>query len=62
LSMHAIHYPGWVAEIDGQDVEVLRADHLFRAVEVPSGNHRIVFAYRPLSWSNLKHAAEMVLR
>ena len=62
LSMHATVYPGWIAEIDGQDVPVLRADHLFRAVEVPAGSHRVVFAYRPLSWSNLKHAVEMVLR
>ena len=62
LAMHATAYPGWVAEIDGQEVPVLRADHLFRAVELPAGSHRVVFAYRPLSWTNLKHAAEMVLR
>ena len=62
LAMHATAYPGWVAEIDGQEVPVLRADHLFRAVELPPGSHRVVFAYRPLSWTNLKHAAEMVLR
>jgi Bacterial membrane protein YfhO len=62
LAMHATSYPGWIAQIDGQEVPVLRADHLFRAVEVPPGNHRIIFAYRPLSWSNLKQAAEMVLR
>jgi hypothetical protein len=62
LAMHATAYPGWIAEIDGQEVPVLRADHLFRAVEVPPGSHRIVFSFRPLSLSNLKRAAEMVLR
>jgi uncharacterized membrane protein YfhO len=62
LSMHATAYPGWVAEIDGQEAPVLRADNLFRAVEVPAGNHRIVFTYRPLSLANLKLAMEMVLR
>jgi hypothetical protein len=39
---------------------VLRADHLFPAAEVPPDSHRVVFACRPLSWSNLKHAVEMV--
>jgi hypothetical protein len=62
LAAHATVYPGWVAEIDGQQVPVLRADHLFRAVEVPGGSHRVVFSYRPLSWTNLRHAAEMALR
>ena len=57
LSMHATSYPGWVAEIDGQEVPVLRADHLFRAVEVPAGSRRIIFTYRPLSLANLKLAA-----
>lgn len=62
LAVHATAYPGWVAEIDGEQVPVLRADHLFRAVEVPPGNHRIVFSYKPLSWHNLKQAAAMLLR
>jgi hypothetical protein len=61
LAVHATAYPGWVAEIDGREVPVLRADHLFRAVEVPGGNHRVVFSYRPLSWANLKQALEMAL-
>jgi hypothetical protein len=61
LAMHATAYPGWIAEIDRQEVPVLRADHLFRAVEVPPGNHRIVFSFRPLSLTNLKRAAEMLL-
>jgi uncharacterized membrane protein YfhO len=62
LALHATAYPGWVAEIGGQDAPVLRADHLFRAVEVPPGNHRIVFSFRPLSFQNLMRAAEAVLR
>ena len=46
LAMHATAYPGWVAEIDGQEVPVLRADHLFRAVEVPRRQppHRLHFS------------------
>lgn len=60
--MHATADPGWIAEIGGQEVPVLRADHLFRAVEGPAGHHRIVFRFRPWSLENLKLAAEMVLR
>ena len=61
LAVHATAYPGWVAEIDGHEAPVLRADYLFRAVEVPGGAHRVVFSYRPLSWRNLKQAAQMAL-
>jgi hypothetical protein len=59
LAVHATAYPGWVAEIDGHETPVLRADYLFRAVEVPGGSHRVVFSYRPLSWTNLKQATAM---
>ena len=42
-------YPGWSAELEGRRAEILRANHLFRAVKVPAGDSRVVFRYRPLS-------------
>jgi hypothetical protein len=39
--------PGWRAMMDGQDVPILRADGLFRAVAVPAGQHEIEMTYRP---------------
>ncbi|MFQ6058800.1 MAG: YfhO family protein [Anaerolineae bacterium] len=33
-----------------QEVEIHRADILFRAVRLPAGQHRVVFAYEPLSF------------
>jgi hypothetical protein len=41
--------PGWVAEVDGQEVPILRGNYLFRAVPVPPGTHSVVLSYRPLS-------------
>ena len=43
-------YPGWRAWVDGVEAEIHRADHLFRAVRLSAGQHRIVFAYDPLSF------------
>ncbi|MCI0658049.1 MAG: YfhO family protein, partial [Acidobacteria bacterium] len=43
-------YPGWSAEVDGHRVAIQRANYLFRAVQVPAGDHRIVFHYAPRSW------------
>ncbi len=43
-------YPGWQAKIDGQPVPVYRADHLFRGVKVPEGEHTVEFLYRPASF------------
>jgi hypothetical protein len=40
-------YPGWKATVDGQPVEILRADIMFRAVRLEPGEHQIVFRYQP---------------
>jgi hypothetical protein len=39
--------PGWQATIDGQPSPVLVANHMFRAVRVSSGAHKIDFNYHP---------------
>lgn len=44
------YYPGWRATVDGEPVEILPANHAFRAVQVDRGKHTVVFEYAPLSF------------
>ncbi len=43
-------YPGWRATVDGEPVEILRADYTLRAIPVRAGQHRIEMWYEPLSF------------
>jgi len=47
LVLSDLHYPGWEASLNGNPVEILRADYLFRAVGVPAGRSEVLFRYRP---------------
>src|SRR5207248_5438772 len=49
LTLSDQYYPGWQASIDGQAVDIVRADTAFRAICVPSGDHMVLFEYRPRS-------------
>jgi hypothetical protein len=43
-------YPGWQVSINGTAGEIMRADSVFRAVEVPPGDSRIAMVYSPKSF------------
>jgi hypothetical protein len=60
LALHDVYYPGWIAEIDGARAPILRADVLFRGLEVPAGRHRIVFRFAPFALDNLRNALKLV--
>ena len=49
LLLNDTYYPGWQAAIDNQPTSILRANHAFRAVSVPAGDHQVIFKYDPLS-------------
>ena len=41
-----IWYPvGWVAKIDGEIVDPIRVNYLFRALNVPAGQHNVTWEY-----------------
>lgn len=43
-----IYYPyGWKATIDGEPVEIFRVNYMLRAINVPAGQHEIVFTFAP---------------
>ena len=43
-------YPGWKAFLDGNETNIFRANHFFRAVVLPKGAHRVEFKYEPWSF------------
>ena len=46
-----IYYPaGWTATIDGVETEILQANYVLRAIEVPAGQHEIIFTFDPISY------------
>lgn len=50
LILSEIYYPhGWQLNIDGKPREILRANYLLRAVEVPKGKHRLDMFFDPKS-------------
>ncbi len=44
-------YPGWIATVDGQPVSIERANIMFRAVRVSTGQHRVEMRYEPQSFA-----------
>ncbi|QPC83606.1 YfhO family protein [Phototrophicus methaneseepsis] len=50
LILSDAYYPGWKATMDNTEMPIYRANVMFRAVEVPAGEHVIVFTFEPTMW------------
>ena len=43
-----VYFPwGWTATIDGKDAKIGRVNYVLRALQLPAGDHTIVFTYDP---------------
>ena len=56
-----VYYPGWTATIDGQPAELGRANYVLRALNVPSGKHEVVLAFKPQSIQTTETIAYVAL-
>ncbi|TAF54634.1 MAG: hypothetical protein EAZ62_03305 [Sphingobacteriia bacterium] len=41
---------GWTATIDGKEAKILPVNYVLRGLDLPAGNHRIVFRFEPRSY------------
>jgi hypothetical protein len=53
--LNDVWHPWWTATLNGRDAQLLRANVLFRAVQVPPGRQVVRFTFRPLygAWAEL---------
>ena len=56
LVLNDVWHPWWRATVDGRPTEILKANVLFRAVELGPGRHRVHFEFDPLrgAWDELR--------
>ena len=56
IVLNEIDAPGWWAEVDGQEVTLLRANALFRGACVPAGTGHLTFHFSPRRMVELRWA------
>ena len=56
LLLNDVWHPWWRATIDGVEADILRANVIFRAVQVPPGKYTVRFTFEPLrgAWTELR--------
>lgn len=49
LVISQLHYPGWTAEVDGEEHALTRCNCILSAVPLTQGKHTLILRYRPFS-------------
>jgi len=49
LILSEIYYPGWKAEVNEKEMEIIPVENILRSVELPEGDNEIIFVFRPIS-------------
>ena len=52
LFISDLYYPGWRALVDGEEVEIFKANLAFRAISLSEGKHEVYYEYKPASFLN----------
>jgi hypothetical protein len=47
--LNDVWHPWWRASVDDTEAEILKANVLFRAVQVPPGRHTVRFEFEPIT-------------
>jgi hypothetical protein len=50
LSLAHVDYPGWQTTLDGEQVDIMRANGVLTAIAIPAGEHTVRLTYEPLSY------------
>ncbi len=48
LVLNDVWHPWWFGTVDGRPADILRANVLFRAIQVPAGRHVVRFEFKPV--------------
>lgn len=49
LVLSELAYPGWVARVNGEIREIQAVEGMFRSIQLPPGEHQVIFMFRPKS-------------
>ena len=61
LVFSEVFYPGWEATVDGQPVELGRADYVLRALRIEPGQHEVVMSFFPKTLDTTETLAYVAL-
>jgi hypothetical protein len=49
LVISEVNYPGWLARVDGDAVDIQTEADILRSIDLPPGEHQVEFVFRPMS-------------